>query len=156
MYVKLYVQRRIPCINCELAKCAGLSSVCCSCTYYVRTLCCYWGSMLMMCMYAEGNKSQQWIEFLYFHYWGCRGGSVAVSVMMLSKSYGMFWVQTQPCTPMLCTYECCDINAIWLWHNIILQQQIYVEIEKYCRSICPFRSLGLSLIQVCHGRIGTR
>ena len=23
----------------------------------------------------------------------------AFSVMMLSKSYGMFWVQTQPCTP---------------------------------------------------------
>ena len=30
---------------------------------------------------------------------GAGGGSVAVSVMMMSKSYGMFWVQTQPCTP---------------------------------------------------------
>ena len=26
---------------------------------------------------------------------------MAVPVMMLSKSYGMFWVQTQPCTPEL-------------------------------------------------------
>ena len=27
---------------------------------------------------------------------GCRGGTVAVSVMMLSKSYGMFWFKPSP------------------------------------------------------------
>ena len=51
-------------------------------------------------LWEEDNGEQKgWYWATVEYYSGCRGGSVAVLVIMLSKSYGMFWVQTQPCTP---------------------------------------------------------